>query len=491
MNLYCSKIHLPIKYNNVFSAKFSCQPKQRLQRVCGFIFLFSCLVIPSISTSYAEEINSVDNNLKLFGIAVYQEQLNDIYIGVLYAPENITTIQQITDPSVSKRMSLKFLSKYSDRKMVRFWKQRIAMNNSKSKWQPITKSILEFGSLFKRPMQVGDELSILFEPSKGTSIFLNGTSFLTITNINFYEILLNVWIGNIPPTKAFKTGITGKNKKSINEQLTQQYESLQTDIGRFDEDKPRAQMVMPKTAENTTTKNAKQPSDNTKKKKTQSKILATTKKQQKTKPKVEAKDESNAKKTEFSIPSASVPTPPVTTVDIVKPELILVDLIGNNNDLSKKQKNTTDNSKSTSDDLTTTKFVEEQPKNEFPSQKITQISIEKEQIAKLDLPDKELSDSDIYSDIYTKKLINTIRKVQRYPKQAIDLGIEGDVIVLIKIDKNGEVINKALTQRSGSRIIDRAALKMISKAEPFPVIPSELNLEEFEFSVPLSFSFTN
>ena len=443
------------------------------------IFFFSCL------NAQAEENYSATDDLSLFGIAIHQEQRNDIYIGALYAPSNVKTTKQLIDPSIRKKMSLKFLAKYSERKMARFWKQRIALNNSKSNWQPMTKSILQFGKLFKRSMQVGDELSLQFAPSKGTSIFLNGTHFLTIKDVRFYKLLLNVWIGNIPPTKAFKTGITGKNKTETTEKLIQQYASIQMESGRFDADKPQPEKVAANTKKQDNKKATRKPVANIKKTnpKQKSKIEAPPKQQ----PSVatnknkstRVKQDPDAKKSIANSPAkstnnlpipANIPlTPPTTEVEVVKPELIL--------DIPTGEKNTPSDNK--------------QKENALSESTDESLDTKKEQVAKLELPEEKQFDSDLYTGTYTRKLINAIRKVQRYPKRAVDQGIEGDVVILIKIDKNGEVIERRLTQRSGSRIIDRAVLKMVNKAEPFPTIPEELGVEEFEFSVPLSFAFTD
>jgi len=443
------------------------------------IFFFSCLNVQ------AEENYSATDDLSLFGIAIHQEQRNDIYIGALYAPSNVETTKQLIDPSISKKMSLKFLSRYSERKMARFWKQRIALNNSKSNWQPMTKSILQFGELFKRSMQVGDELSLQFSPSKGTSIFLNGTHFLTIKDVRFYKLLLNVWIGNIPPTKAFKTGITGKNKTEVTEKLLQQYANIQMEPGRFDADKSLPEKVAANTNKQDNKKATKQPAANIKKKNSEQKskvdvpskqqpsVATSKKKNTSVKKDSDVKKSvanSSAKQTSNLPISTNVPlTPPVTEVEVVKPELILDIPTGEKNTPSDNQQKENTLSESTDDSP----------------------DIKKEQVAILEPPQEKQFDSDLYTGTYTRQLINAIRKVQRYPKRAVDQGIEGDVVVLIKIDANGEVLERRLTQRSGSRIIDRAVLKMVNKAEPFPTIPEELGVEEFEFSVPLSFAFTN
>lgn len=413
------------------------------------------------------------DNLSLFGISIHQEQRNDIYLGALFAPENTENIDQIFDLATSKRMSLKFISNYSNRKMARLWKQRIAMNNPKSDWRPMTKEIVQFASIFKRAMQTGDELNIDFEPISGTTIYLNKTLFLTIPNLDFYKLLLNVWVGSIPPTKAFKTGITGNNKGPLNEQLITHYESIQPELGRFDADitvvtqvakiaPPQKKSTKPIT-KSTKTNNKKikdkAPTPPPKTKQTVAK---------KKKPIVSEKDKSETEKVVNSLRNdLKVPR---TQAEVIKPKLLIDDLIKSDLDAS-----------SNNQDLKQTQ----------PEQKKTTPSVvADEQIAKLDISDEPLFDADLFSGSYTRELINSIRAVQKYPKKALVEGVEGEVTVQVTIDDNGEILENKIVQRSGSRILDRAVLKMVRRAAPFPFIPVELQTNRFEFEVPLSFTLT-
>ncbi len=407
------------------------------------------------------------DNLSLFGISIHQEQRNDIYVGALFATVNAATISQILEPSTSKRMSLKFISSYSNRKMSRLWKQRIAMNNSKSEWRPMTKEIVQFAGIFKRAMQAGDELNIDFEPVSGTSVYLNKTLFLTIPNLDFYKLLLNVWVGSIPPTKEFKNGITGNNKGPINERLITRYENIQPELGRFDADK----IVETQLAKADTEETIKEPKKKANSKKTTAKKKTKTKAKTKTKPATQKKKKTVINKKTKPATNKSIKLPqndlqiPRTKVELVKPKLKI------NTDLGKKAKQSS-----------VTKNKSNKEKKPPP--------VADKKVAKLDVPEEEFFDADLFSGSYTRELINSIRAVQKYPKKAIIAGIEGEVTVQVKIDKSGKILKNSILQKSGSRILDRAVLKMVRKAAPFPMIPTELQVNEFEFAVPLSFSLS-
>lgn len=428
----------------------------------SFISTFALFLVtfPYSSVSALETTLANGDNLSLFGISIHQEQLNDIYVGALFATENTERVNQILDPSASKRMSLKFISSYSNRKMSRLWKQRIAMNNPKSEWRPMTKEIVQFAGIFKRAMQAGDELNIDFEPVSGTSVYLNKTLFLTIPNLDFYKLLLNVWVGSIPPTKNFKIGITGNNKGPINEQLITRYENIQPELGRFDEDKiVKTKLAKAETAKaNVKASTTPKKTTNNKKTTTQKKVKSTPQKQKE--PVVSQKNKTATDKVVKQLKNDL--EAPRTQVEVVKPKLTI------STDLGKKAKQPSAN----------------KTKND------TTPAVSSEKVAKLDVPPEEFFDADLFSGSYTRELINSIRAVQKYPKKARIAGVEGEVTALVKIDKWGKILENSIKQKSGSRILDRAVLKMVRKAAPFPVIPDELKAKEFEFEVPLSFTLT-
>ena len=131
-------------------------------------FLLSLLFLISAQTAKADlTANLSDGNaLQLLGIGMHQELRNDIYVGALFAPSSVSNVDEIKGESVPKRMSIRLVSNYSHRKMSRHWKERLAMNNPRSLWQPLTKEIVLFSRIFKRKLQVGDELNIAFETKK-------------------------------------------------------------------------------------------------------------------------------------------------------------------------------------------------------------------------------------------------------------------------------------------------------------------------------------
>ncbi len=458
-----------------------------INKVLLKITLVSAFVF-SLSVNAALEVVLENNNpVNLFGIGVHQEKRFDIYVGALYAPSTVSSVSEMNDPYMAKRMSLKFISKYSNRKMSRMWKQRIAMNNSKDKWRPMTKEIVQFASIFKRAMQAGDEINIDYIPSVGTKVYLNGTEFITIENPEFFELLLNIWIGSVPPTELFKTGISGSNPDSLQSELVAKFDSLTPEVGRFDSDLSKPQTQVASTRKNTN-------------------------RASQTNSKPAAKKETPAKKPEVKKAAEKKAEPKNTTPPPVRRQASQT----NNNQAPAKQTTAKPEAAKSSEnredlfktDLGAKKVTEVETKpepkletannnekaNTAPASSAPaktqaakkQPEVSETKVAKLD-PPEEFFDADLLSGSYTQELINTIRKYQSYPKKALAAGEEGNVTALVTIDKDGEILDYEITERAASRTLNREVLRMIRRAAPFPKIPPELELEQFEFEVPMNF----
>ena len=463
-----------------------------LLRSLFLISLFSANIFALEST------NLKGTPLSLLGIAIHSELRNEIYVGAMFAPAEIENYQSLYDTSITKNMSLRFLQGYSKRKVARLWKQRIAMNNEKSQWQPLTKDIVRFAKLFKRPMQVGDEINLIYIPNEGTKIYLNTSLFLIIKNPAFYTVLLNIWYGKVPPSKLFKTGITGKNTDYLQNKIIAQYESLISTPGRFDKDKPKVvsnkrvkpaikkkksvakKLVNKASSRNISTAKALDSS-------TQSLIDGFKPNIQKIvtiKEKVSGIADKNALfKINLELSDSNLNGSAIKPIDLSKP-------VSNQsiNELNKPS------SQNTPPAQTNEKVVDNTTKSNEKNIRAALIIANpaKEFVDKLENSSEssEVVDYDLITGTYTRELVNTVKKNQQYPRKAMQKGHEGDLLISLTINTFGEIINLSLIQRSGSRYLDKGVLRQVREIEPFPPIPNSLNIESFNVEIPMSFSFS-
>lgn len=80
-----------------------------------------------------------------------------------------------------------------------------------------------------------------------------------------------------------------------------------------------------------------------------------------------------------------------------------------------------------------------------------------------------------------------LEKHKIYPRHARRLRIEGEGMLRILIDRSGRIQHVTLKKRTGNRLLDKAALEMAQRADPFPPIPENDLRQELEFIVPVVF----
>ena len=88
---------------------------------------------------------------------------------------------------------------------------------------------------------------------------------------------------------------------------------------------------------------------------------------------------------------------------------------------------------------------------------------------------------------YSTKLAKAISGQKKYPRIAQMRGWQGEIILDLKIDGQGKLINAKIKQASKFKILDNEGLNMVKRASPFPKPPKELQSKIFNVLVPISF----
>ncbi|NVJ50223.1 MAG: TonB family protein [Gammaproteobacteria bacterium] len=352
------------------------------------------------------------SDLELKGIGKATEFRTEIYIGLIYAPVGLDSIELIKEFNTPKRLTVRYVAdNYSYRKVSRHFKERIALNNPRDVWQPMTSEIVRFSRIFKENFIAGDEIRMDFIPGKGTSIYLNDVLFETIEKPAFINLVINAWTGSVPPSKSFKQGITGALSDSEQQKLIAEFSALSPQKGRFKLD--LGEQI------------------------------------------AEAKPETKP------TPAANKPEPkkepPKQVTQKPKPKPAEV----------KKQ---------------VVQKAKPEPKKEPPKQVAEQPKPQPQPI-----PEEDLIDEDLIRGSYVRDLIDAVRGKLEYPRKAFLNGEEGDALAIVTIDRDGEIQDVKLEERTGSRELDKAVIKVIRRAQPFPKVPKELKQETFTFEVPISF----
>jgi len=90
-------------------------------------------------------------------------------------------------------------------------------------------------------------------------------------------------------------------------------------------------------------------------------------------------------------------------------------------------------------------------------------------------------------DEFNNAIWAQILRAKFYPKSAQMRRLEGKPIVKFTVEKDGSISNISINHSSRHGILDKAALRTIQKAAPFPEIPEILKEERIVLEVPISF----
>jgi protein TonB len=84
--------------------------------------------------------------------------------------------------------------------------------------------------------------------------------------------------------------------------------------------------------------------------------------------------------------------------------------------------------------------------------------------------------------------VNTrLNQFKHYPAQARQRHQEGRVVVAFTLDTDGHVVSSNIVKSSGSNILDRETLDLISRAQPYPVPPNGAGGQDLFLQVPIAY----
>jgi len=95
--------------------------------------------------------------------------------------------------------------------------------------------------------------------------------------------------------------------------------------------------------------------------------------------------------------------------------------------------------------------------------------------------------SDTAKSKYFSLVAQTINRNKRYPRQAYSLNQEGKVVVRLKLDKNGKMLDLKVLEKAPFKSLTNATIETINSIKKFPVIPNELGVEEITFRIPIEY----
>jgi protein TonB len=90
------------------------------------------------------------------------------------------------------------------------------------------------------------------------------------------------------------------------------------------------------------------------------------------------------------------------------------------------------------------------------------------------------------SNAYNALVFGHLQRFKRYPSSA--RGAQGTVVVRFVLNREGAVIESAVTKSSGNDVLDREALEILRRASPFPPFPVAKLGPQDSYLAPVNFA---
>lgn len=376
----------------------------------------------------------------LNGLASYQYLGKERFIAALYS-ENRANRPEALLRGQHRRMEIRCTNSFSARQQIRTWIEGAAINNSASQLENHAASMVKFTQLINTSLQPGDQILIDSPVDSPVTISLNTVELGQIAATGFFDVLLQSWIGKVPPSSTFRKNLLAEG--IVDQQLQQRFDAIHPSEDRI----LFAQTLIGAPLETEPTEIT---DDNIEP------SLATD---------IPQAAESNAE-TPTITPSNSAVSPAPTTP--TSEPVTLAPLT--------TAPNTIDSEPSSA----------EPEKAEVDTALISVEPADSNDQAP-DSPPLLDADTLLQQQLYHSDLLRMVNQAVKYPRRAISRNHEGRVTLQVRIDNEGAVQQIETLDASDHNTLNRAAEKAVEAAAPFPAPPMELNDEDYVFTVPIEF----
>lgn len=181
-------------------------------------FAFSLPAAASVDVNgykFEDTTQVAGKDLKLNGAGMRTKLVFKVYAAGLYLPEKNHNVAEILKEEGPRRVTLQMARDLSSEEFGKAFMDGLNENVDRAEKQRIVSQIGKMGELFASvdAIKKGDVLHLDWIPGVGTQCELNGKKLGNpIPDINFYNALLRIWLGDKPVDKSLKPALLGEAK---------------------------------------------------------------------------------------------------------------------------------------------------------------------------------------------------------------------------------------------------------------------------------------
>ena len=446
-------------------------------------------------------------NEQLLGIADYRPYGWSEYLAILYIDKD-SDLENI-NRSISTMKIIITKEKITKNSFFKSLINQVAINVEPSDLEKQLSNFNSMKNFFRGSLEQNDHI-IVKKVGKSALIYINDILFSLIESPEFLNVLSKAWIGNIPPSSQFKHDLIGGtiNENLINLSKLHSYSLLRQNVIRdwrftYENEYIDEQSV------SSSSKDIKKKSDlkineaGSSNKKTE---LATT---ARLKPSKKEKTEKPLEKENKDVVKVKVSTSKNTGY-LKPPTQELTPSTGNNSPLEFDLSSSISDSNQLIASSGNIKFLKQENPNDnnidhsrnslLPSRNISKSEpLNKVQSEKNNATNTEnTKDTDNVisgylerkNEIIDQYRILALREINRFkaiPKQAIVRRQNGNVILQLEVDKDGNIIRIEITDPSPYKALNKQAIEAIEKASPLAPIPEVLGLNKLALDVQITY----
>ena len=129
--------------------------------------------------------------------------------------------------------------------------------------------------------------------------------------------------------------------------------------------------------------------------------------------------------------------------------------------------------------------------NEISDPDISRIKPEPQPPPVLDQDTISLDTKDERYVTYSRLIKERIGSRWRYPSEALERLIEGKLMVIFSLTRNGDVVQIRLMKDSGHEILDKEAIRAITAAAPFPPFSEHITVRRLNIKASFDYRLTS
>lgn len=189
---------------------------QRCALVAGAYLLAASAAAQSMIVSdvkYEETTSLGGSTLQLNGAGIRYKAVFKVYTAGLYLEKKVGTPQEVFALKGPKRISMTMLREIDSAELGKLLSRSMEDNMDRAAFSKLIPSVLRLGQMFAehKKLVAGDQFMVDWIPGTGTVITVKGKpQGEPFKEPEFFNALLNNWLGNVPADWKLKDALLGK-----------------------------------------------------------------------------------------------------------------------------------------------------------------------------------------------------------------------------------------------------------------------------------------